>query len=378
MEIRRTRKGRWCDVQLLIGGKAVSNVTVSTWDMRIGSAVVKMGGIGGVWTDKKHRMKGYARRVMEDAVPMMQEEDFDVAALFGIPDFYHKFGFAVALPEYKLTLATREAERAEKRFRTRKAQKKDWGVLLDLYAESNQTRTGSAVRSPSDWNGFRLGSQWHVRAKAFLVTDDAGAPLAYAVYDDVPDRCAVAEVGYRYEIAFETIVHTLARRAVALRTEKITLSLPPDHPFAVFCRRYGCDVQITYPRNGNGMMRIIHLRPLMQKICPVLEERVQRSLIASAWQGRALIHTDIGAITLVRDHNGLHVHEHDSHGPYRPDDAPYRLDIPQSKLIQWIMGYRPIHDLLLDADVTATDALVPLLEILFPSGYPHIWWPDRF
>lgn len=349
----------------------MSNVTVSTWDLRIGSAVIKMGGIGGVWTDENHRMKGYARRVMEDAIRMMQEEDFDVSALFGITDFYDKFGFAVALPEYKLMLTTREAERAQKRFRIRKIRKKDWEALLDLYAQSNRTRTGSAVRSLSEWKGFRMGSRWHVRAEALLITDDAGAPLAYAVYDDVRDRCAVAEVGYGDEAAFETLVHALVRRAVALRTEKITLFLPPDHPFSAFCRRYGCDVQITYPRNGNGMMRIIHLKPLMQKVCPVLEERLQRATHTSAWQGKSSIYTDIGAVTLVRDHKGLHVHEHSL-------DAPYRLDLPQSKLIQLIMGYRPIRDLLLDPDVTATDAFVPMLEVLFPPGYPYIWWPDRF
>ena len=58
-----------------------------------------MGGIAGVDTNEEHRNKGYSRRVMEDCTAFMTENGFDVAMLFGIPNFYPKFGYATVIPE---------------------------------------------------------------------------------------------------------------------------------------------------------------------------------------------------------------------------------------------------------------------------------------
>ena len=43
----------------------------------------------------------------------MTQEGFDCAILFGIPDFYDKFGYAVCLPECRTEMRTRDAERAD-------------------------------------------------------------------------------------------------------------------------------------------------------------------------------------------------------------------------------------------------------------------------
>jgi predicted acetyltransferase len=70
--------------------------------MRIGDAVIRMAGIGDVYTEREHRMKGYMRYLYEDTLTYMTEEGYDVSMLFGIPDFYTKFGYAVCLPQCHL------------------------------------------------------------------------------------------------------------------------------------------------------------------------------------------------------------------------------------------------------------------------------------
>ena len=52
--------------------------------------------------------------------------------------------------------------------------------------------------------------------------------------------------------------------------------------------------------------------------------------------------------------------------------------MPQDKLIQLMMGRRSIEDLAVELDVSVSTEIVPVLEILFPLGHPHVWWPDRF
>ena len=96
---------------LMADGKKVSWLTVIDYRMRIGSAQVRMGGIGGVGTEQAERMKGYSRGLMEDSVRYMRDEGFDVSALFGIRDFDPKFGYAVCLRSSTITMATRQPHR---------------------------------------------------------------------------------------------------------------------------------------------------------------------------------------------------------------------------------------------------------------------------
>ena len=77
----------------------VSGLGLREFQMRFGSAQLKMGGIEGVNTKEEHRNKGYSRRVMEVTMTFMAENGYDVSMLFGIRDFYHKFGYATVIPE---------------------------------------------------------------------------------------------------------------------------------------------------------------------------------------------------------------------------------------------------------------------------------------
>src|SRR5262245_44221301 len=72
--------------------------------MRLGAAVVRMDGIGGVETEEAYQNRGYSRRLMETAVARMQAGNAVLSTLFGIQDFYHKFGFTAVGPEYTVTL----------------------------------------------------------------------------------------------------------------------------------------------------------------------------------------------------------------------------------------------------------------------------------
>src|SRR2546423_1535943 len=85
---RRTRH------ELVMDGKGVSRLWLLELPMRVGSAVVRMGGIAGVGTDREYRMRGLSRRVMANSTHWMADEGYDCATLFGIRDFYDKFGYA--------------------------------------------------------------------------------------------------------------------------------------------------------------------------------------------------------------------------------------------------------------------------------------------
>src|SRR3954469_12901323 len=88
------------ELVLELDGQKASRVVIVPMLMRLGAAVVRMDGIGGVETEEEHRNRGYSRRVMETAVEMMRAGDAALSTLFGIEDFYHKFGYATTGAEW--------------------------------------------------------------------------------------------------------------------------------------------------------------------------------------------------------------------------------------------------------------------------------------
>src|SRR5215218_7054769 len=92
------------EIHAEIDGIPVSRTFIFPMLIRIGEAVVRMDGIGGVATDEAHRHRGYSRRVLETAVDTMRAGDAALSTLYGIPDFYHRFGYATSGAEHTVKL----------------------------------------------------------------------------------------------------------------------------------------------------------------------------------------------------------------------------------------------------------------------------------
>ncbi|MSR84402.1 MAG: GNAT family N-acetyltransferase [Candidatus Latescibacteria bacterium] len=184
-------------VELVREGRSISRLWIVDVQMRIGVGVVKVGGIAGVGTDRQYRNQGLASRVLEASLALMLREGYEVSMLFGIPDFYHRFGFATCIPEHNLRLDTRDAERAAKQLRLRLYRKADRAAIIRLYNRQNEGRTGAVVRDPKTWKGIEKGSGFGVDAGVQVAVNAADQVQGYVVYDAVPGRCRAAEVGGR-------------------------------------------------------------------------------------------------------------------------------------------------------------------------------------
>ena len=119
MEIRRTPFEAGTRLELMDGDKSVSRLFVFDLRMNIGGAWARCGGIGGVETSRDHRMHGCGRRLLEESVTWMRQEGYHLSALFGIPNFYYRFGYAPGLVESEASVATRQAETAPRRYAVR-------------------------------------------------------------------------------------------------------------------------------------------------------------------------------------------------------------------------------------------------------------------
>ena len=132
LEMRVLDRGvRW-QMTLMQDGESVSGLGLVKKRIRIGDAVVKMGGIAGVWTADKHWKKGYASRVMWESVELMKQKGYETSILFGIRDFYHRYGFVEAFPESSIELAA-DRLRSDGKLQTRIARKADLPAMAKLF-----------------------------------------------------------------------------------------------------------------------------------------------------------------------------------------------------------------------------------------------------
>ena len=353
----------------------VSGVTLREYQMRFGSAHLKMGGIAGVSTEEKHRNKGYSRRAMEYTIVFMTENGFDVSMLFGIPNFYHKFGYATAIPETYVEFDTKDVQAAVPTYQIRKFKTEDAPEILDLYAANNAERTGTPLRGEMGWKKFT--ERGGIVPDPYVVLNEAGEVIGYFVCDGenvkkdmIEQNCTLFDIGFQDRTIFETIVHFLAHSVNYTSAARIRCAIPADHPLAIFCRRYGCRTNTYTPKNHLGMMRIINQSGTLKKIAGELERRLQRHADLSQWRGKILISTDLGQDCLEIDRGNI------AHTNNQANACHF--EISQDKLIQLMMGRRSIGDLAIEPDVSVSEGIIPVLDTLFPLGHPHVWWSDRF
>ena len=366
-EIRYEREGESCTISVAAGGEAVSRLRVIRYDMRLAGAWVAMGGIAEVVTHPRHRGQGYAARLLRAAVDFMREERYAVSLLFGIADFYHRFGYTPVLPEYSVAVATAAAERLPAAAAVRPARAGEEGPLLALYTRVNAGRNGTVRRTEAAFVPLPdPGDSWWVHPRRILVAEAAGEPAGYAILHGNPERLRVLELGVPAEhvaTAGASLVAALAQEAAQRRIEQIRLPLPPDEPLAAFLRRIGCRVEITYPANGDGMGRVVHLEALAEALAPALQRRLET--LAAPAGGEPL-----GSLEFVCPEGSARL----ALGPGRR----LAITLPQQQHCQLLMGYRGIDDIAVEHPGAVEAEALPIVRALFPAGFPHMWGIDHF
>jgi predicted acetyltransferase len=370
-EIRVTDSARSHKFELFLdglGGSPVSWLIINDLEVKVGKSFLKMGGLGGVGTLEEHRMKGYSRRVIEYSIDYMIKNGYDVSMLFGIPDYYIRWGYATTLSNCKITMPLRNAERTRPGLHARPMMKEDASAILDIYELTNRFRTGSLKRYRGEWFKFRKGSGWGILADGTVFEDSSGRIVAYCASDRWPRVMRITEVGANDISLYEHVLRYAYEMAVQKKATELEIYVPFDHPFAELCKSLGCTISIDYPYASDGMGRIINLNSTFRRLIPELEERLEKSCVRNL-SSKISIKTDLGLITLEISGSNLSLSEAESEN---------LVELPQWVLMQLILGYRSPANVLVDSAVKYRGKIRESLEILFPAGHPYIWLSDWF
>jgi len=354
-------------VELLLGDAAVSSMHINDLEVKIGNTYLKMGGIGGVGTLEEHRMKGYSRRVMDYSIEYMRNNGYDISMLFGIPEYYSKWGYVSTLAEYKIRVPIRNAERAKPGLHARPMGEDDIEPILAIYERSNLFQTGPVRRETGKWLKFRKGSDWRIPADGTVFEDNTGRVVSYYASDRWPRVVRITEVGSVEPRFYENMLRHMSDIAIQKRATELEIFVPFDHEFANLCKRMGCTISTEYHYDAMGMGRIIDLTKAMSKLMPLLSQRLIKA-DRTSMPSRLSIRTDMGNFTI--DTRGLL--------SFGEEPSVDWVELPQYVLMQLMLGYRTVDDVLADPRTRTEGNTAQVLKAIFPSGHPYIWLADWF
>lgn len=372
-DIRTTLEGRRYSRRLYAEGREVGSLGIHDLQMRIGKTAVRMGGVASVGTAREERGKGYSRLLFNDSVEWMDSEGFDCSLLFGIPYYYHKFGYQTCLPECRTSIALRDAEAAPASLSSRLFQPSDIPAIQRIYDQMSAAQSGSVVRDEkSRW--FPRGSI-HLRDVQTYVFENAeGEVVAYIAYDYTRDSSPLrhelvsTEAGALHPRHYHDVLCHAMHRAHAMRLEKATFNAPPNSDFITLLSLYGAEQTTHYPATAEGMGRIINLTAFFQKTLAEWTERARNARELSEKDSLRL-ETDIGATTLLWEGGAI------SQSVATTANATVRL--PQNRLFQLALGYFGAENagFLTDIEIEGDETL---FRALFPRSLPYLWISDHF
>jgi len=352
-------------VALHLDGQPVSWAELLYRRLRIGRATLTFGGLAGVGTHRRHRKRGYSRRVIQRCVEVMTDDGLDVSMLFGIPGYYDRFGYRTTLSEYEFTIAGRELVKLGQRLKARRMRPGEHAVTLPLYRRSLSRRALGTERQSSKWSRLPSAARWNIPAQVTGFYE--GPRLAgYVVCDDVPNAVRVSELVATSPDALSSALAHLGRQCRRKVVEKAVFYLPPDHPAATVAAELGTTFTRRTFHNGGGMMRILNLDSTLA----ALEEELTTRWQASGFGDRRLVltfQTDLGRSALSLPGSGR------SQPPMRG-----RIGIAQERFIQLITGYVGVEAMSQKPKVRIPRKLTGPLAAVFPEQHAHILRTNRF
>ncbi len=359
--IEPAKEGKQTWLRLYDGTRKAAELQVIEYEMYLAGVPVPMAGIAEVHTEAAYRRQGLMRTLFGHLDSYLRERGFPVSLLFGIPDFYHRFGYATALVDSVVRIPTRQAELARALLPARTITAPDIPMLQALYEQDCRGRSGPLVRPAGSWTRMLQGWAWHEAPQHCVVHAQDGTLRGYAIWRPDRRRCHVDELIAADFQALESLLAVLAREAVARRVEYIHFRVPADHPVAALARRLGGTVEARLPYKSDGMLRVLDLQAVLNALAPALVARL--ACVRGPSAVRLVAHTPEGVAAA------------DIGGP-GSETIECSTTLPVAG--QLLMGFRDPAEAAAAGDLTIDTGALPLLQRLLPPGVPYCWSFDRF
>jgi hypothetical protein len=278
-----------------LGSAIVTHFGIWRLQVRVGRARVWVAGIGAVATHDYYRKRGFLRTTANVALESLRSSDYDISLLFGIPDFYEKYGYRRAWTCLNATIETTQISTKAIPIRVERCRSVR-GDLAALYNRENANLTGTAVRPT-----FPLGNPF-VETDAYLWKQNG----------EVTGFVFVGRTGTPFDVRSwagdpEVILAVVKRLAMARGVGTVRFQrIHYLSKLSRFLRRQNCELKSEYRSSGGPMVRMISLERFVTRLRPELEDRLKKSYL-SAWRGDVLLESGDEAVTLRIDHAKIEI-----------------------------------------------------------------------
>lgn len=367
---------------LYLGEREASRAFIVPFTLRYGVATLRMDGIGDVATPEDLRQRGYSRRVMEAAVERMHTGDAPVTMLYGIQDFYPKYGYATLGPETVLRLEAGDAPSMPSGWIAHPATVADLDAIARIYDRMTATATAAVVRSAA-------GGAWAALRDEITAGQDEcrvavgpdGVVGGYAWRGSsfwwlrqwenyMPGGLKLAEAFAVDADAADAVLALCAAWATERDAGVIEFGVPDDGPLGL-ALKLRTSLLIRRPtRDGEFMGRVTGAAALMRAIQPELERVWAGSTVR--YRGDLVIDTGEDAVRLRLSPTDVQVVEDIN----ADGGKELRAAIAPGELARLVFGGMQPADQL--ARLGLPPAVVVPLVALFPRRFPYIYPPDRF
>ncbi|MFP4376510.1 MAG: GNAT family N-acetyltransferase [Spirochaetales bacterium] len=343
----------------VVDGEVATHFGVWDRTMRIAGANVRVAAIGAVATLEHHRKKGLMAETAAACVNGLYQAGYDMAMLFGIPNFYHRFDFVRSFAEGSFHLATRDLPSHEQ---TPSFEEAEYSVsdLSTLYNEENATVTGTFVRptyrlnrKPKVYTTYRHEGGYVVvrRNEAVLqMVDCAGEP--------------------------ETILAVLKAVATKELCPEIELTfLPRKSRLGEHVQKLAHSYTSEQQANGGPMFRMVNLSRTVERLLPVFSERLARSGLAG-YSGALELRgkNEVATVSIANGRAQSAVMESEGSATIAPsatvDGGAY--------LVRLLVGDDAPERVCAQTGITLAGDASKLVPVLFPHEEPQTILWDRF
>ncbi len=350
----------------LYDGKIISALRIITDVIRIGEARLKMGGIVWASTARYFRNKGIASRVIQNAVNYMKANLYHVSMLFGVPNFYRRFGFATTIPEFYTDIPTCNLLTSIKptQYKVRKMRPADIVLLRKIHDNNDEDISCSIIRTQA-----HFAVKWKLWETGRTVMDMNGKILGYFLQRiKQSDTLFVQEMGSTNEEASKVVLHAVGKLAEKEKLGKIQFASPPSHPIIRFLNSY-CPIRKThYKRSEGGMMAIINEEETLECMLPEWEEQLRQKSLLNQEDETTIIISGVpyciryrkGSISVIKK------------------SGRNKISIDKEELAKLISGYICMEDILSKKRFFISSNAKDFLLSIFPKRFPYVWQMDRF
>ncbi len=317
-------------------------------------------GIAGVYTPPNFRHRGYARKCLEYALRLQQEDKQCLSFLFGTPNFYEKFGYVLVMPWYGVYVYHRLWPILPHEPRIYDYSPSDEEAILRLYRQNVRFQVGPLVRDPQNPIKPFFPTAWRNGGIIRTLKDRQKNLTGYVWHSEANAKeFEIVEVGAVDRTSLDLVLAYLLNESKRRLKNYFIAALPPDDPFSMYLKRFETKYVVQWKQSSGGMATILNLKDIIKRLEPVFCQRVR--LIRSDLIPKVL------TISTEKESVSLHI---------GGTGTESEIKISLKMLTQLLFGHMS-----LDESVRSGEKNLPkpeICEVLFPRLHAFTYLKDRY